>query len=188
MKKIIAIVGMCGSGKTVAINYMKNRYSFETIYFGGVVLDNMRLNNIEINTDNERIMREDLREKHGMAAIAILSASSIDTKLKDNNVIAVDGLYSYSEYLFLKEKFGTVILIAIHANKNVRIERLCERKLRPLTIDEIFKRDHLEIINLEKGGPIAIADFHIVNNGNENRLFEKIDVVIKQILFVNDEF
>ena len=50
------------------------------------------------------------------------------------------------------------------------------RPERPFNLDEIKERDRSEIENLEKGGPIAGADYYILNNGSiedmENRLKE----------------
>ena len=41
MNKIIAIVGMCGSGKSIASDYYEKQ-GFEKIYFGGVTLDKLK--------------------------------------------------------------------------------------------------------------------------------------------------
>ena len=46
MNKIIAIVGMCGSGKSIASDYYEKK-GFEKIYFGGVTLD--KLNDVKYN-------------------------------------------------------------------------------------------------------------------------------------------
>jgi dephospho-CoA kinase len=185
---IIAFVGMCGTGKSMAIDYLKNKYNLPTIYFGGLVLDELVRRGMQVNSENEKFVREDLRDIYGMGAIAKLALSKIDLCLKTDSTITVDGLYSYSEYLLLKEKYGNIILIAIHADKFLRFERLKKRKIRPLSKEEIAKRDHFEIINLEKGGPIAIADFHILNNDNEILLFEQIDKVLKRIIHNYDRF
>ena len=55
----------------------------------------------------------------------------------------------------------------------VRYERLEKRKTRndkdeknrPLTKDKAKARDYAEIENLAKGGPIAMADYIILNTG-----------------------
>ena len=60
MKKLIAIVGMSGSGKSVASDYLEKE-GFNKIYFGGVVLDTLKSEGLEINPDNEKMMRERLR-------------------------------------------------------------------------------------------------------------------------------
>ena len=41
------------------------------------------------------------------------------------------------------------------------------REVRPLTNEQAEARDIAEIENLEKGGPIAMADHFIMNAGSE---------------------
>ena len=71
MRKLVAIVGMSGSGKSIATDYLEKK-GWEKIYFGGVVLDELKKANMEITPDNEKYMREKLRSDYGMAAIAIV--------------------------------------------------------------------------------------------------------------------
>ena len=42
---------------------------------------------------------------------------------------------------------------------------------------EVDQRDWSEIENLEKGGPIAIADYFIINDSDLTQLHQKIDAV-----------
>ena len=46
MNKLVAIVGMCGSGKSVATEYFKNK-NYEVIYFGGVTMKKLKEENLE---------------------------------------------------------------------------------------------------------------------------------------------
>jgi dephospho-CoA kinase len=46
--------------------------------------------------------------------------------------------------------------------------------MRPLTPDEAKKRDYSEIENIEKGGPIAMADYTIINESDEQGLRAEI--------------
>ena len=69
MGKIIAIVGMCGSGKSVASDYLVEK-GYKKVYFGGVTMEKLKENNMEITPENEKYMREKLREELGMAAYA----------------------------------------------------------------------------------------------------------------------
>ena len=83
----------------------------------------------------------------------------------------LDGLYSWDEYKVLKKEFGdNLTVVAIATNSNLRYERLSTREIRPLTREEAVSRDHSEIENLAKGGPIAIADYYIVNNSDLDSL------------------
>ena len=58
----------------------------------------------------------------------------------------------------------------------LRFKRLSERKIRPVPLEKCYQRDVLEIENLNKGGPIAIADYLIVNDSDDiSNLYHKID-------------
>ena len=64
--KILAIVGMCGSGKSTAIDYLTER-KIPKIYFGGIIYKAMAEAGIERTEDgeSEKKFREEIREKEG---------------------------------------------------------------------------------------------------------------------------
>lgn len=169
MNKAVAVVGMCGSGKSVLSQYFCE-LGWQSVYFGGVTVSQLKKDGIAVNEQNERIMREGLRKRYGMGAFAVLLKDEILDKLSRSNVV-LDGLYSWSEYKILKELLGdNLVVLAIVTNSSVRKERLRGRDVRPLTAEQVDGRDIAEIENSEKGGPIAKADYYIVNNGTEQQL------------------
>lgn len=178
---VIAFVGMPGSGKSVAGNYFKEK-GFYLLYFGQLVLDEVKRRGLDINPTNEKMVREDIRKIHGMAACAHLSVPIIKQILSNNQKICIDGLYSFSEYKLLKELLGdTLSVVAISCEKKTRYQRLAQRQIRPLTPKEAEQRDIAEIENLEKGGPIAIADFTLLNDGSKNDLLTKLAQLERKI-------
>ena len=64
MKKIIALVGMSGTGKSEATNFLKDQFNFDLFYFGGIVLNEVKKRGLEINNENEKRVREDLRRQN----------------------------------------------------------------------------------------------------------------------------
>lgn len=177
MNKIIAIVGMCGVGKSVAVEYFE-KVGFKKVYFGGITLEKMQEQNISITPENEKAMREGLRKEYGMGAYATLSLPKINNYVKESNVV-IDGLYSWAELKILNEEYGqNLTIIAVIADKNIRYQRLSERIVRPHTKDEAINRDLGEIENMDKGGPIAYADYFATNNGT----VEELEVRLKEIL------
>ncbi len=180
MKNIVAIVGMCGSGKSVVVDYFTNK-GYQKVYFGGITLEKMREEGIEITPENEKLMREGLRAKYGMAAYAILSFPKIREYYSEGNVI-IDGLYSWDELVVLKEEFGSSFkVIAVTVDKKLRYNRLETRNIRPLTEEEATKRDISEIENIAKGGPIAYADYFVFNNSDINALNNRLDEITQDI-------
>lgn len=163
MNRIIAVIGMCGSGKSEAVKYFEQN-GYKKVYFGEVVIEELKRRSLEINEANERSVREDLRKDYGMGVMAIKSIDKIKSFLKDSNVV-VESLYSWEEFKILNREFGEAFkLLNIFTTKSLRYERLKVRPFRPLTNEEAFSRDFGEIEKLDKGGPIAFADFTVFNN------------------------
>lgn len=178
---VVATVGMCGTGKSVATNYIEENFDFKSIYFGGFVLEEVKRRGLEINSTNERMVRENMRTQNGPDAMAKLAVDRIETYLNAGSNVIIDGLYSFSEYLYLREKLGKRLsMIAIHSDKQLRYRRLGVREVRPLTPEQVDERDYVEIKNIEKAGPIAIADYHIINNGDFRDLYKNIDTILKK--------
>lgn len=180
MNKIVAIVGMCGSGKSVASEYLENNLGYKKVYFGGVTMKKLQEANLEVNPENEKMMREKLRKELGMGAYAKVLLPEIKELLKDNNVV-LDGLYSWTEYKILLEEIPELVLISIVTDKNIRYERLTKREFRPLTNEEATKRDLSEIENIEKAPPIAYADYYILNNDSIDAYIERLNNILEEI-------
>lgn len=186
VKKVIALVGMPGSGKSTCVNHLVKK-GFPSVYFGGITIDEVKARGMEVNEANEKLVREDIRAKEGLGAYARRIMTKIEALFEDDHDrVVADGLYSWTEYKIFKERFGKeVTIIAITAPRHSRHERLANRPVRPLTDDEVTAREYAEIENLEKGGPIANADFTLVNNRTEQDLLNDLDKVLEEIGFIN---
>lgn len=171
--KLIAIVGMPGAGKSVAGEFFREKH-IPVLRFGDQVDIGLKEAGIEQNPKNERWYREKLRTELGMAAMAIKIEPRILAATNDNSVIVLDGLYSWEELVYLKKKFPQIQLLCIYAPPQVRYARLSRRPIRPLTQKEAEERDIAEIEKLNKGGPIAIANYLIVNDEDEKSFQKKL--------------
>jgi dephospho-CoA kinase len=175
-KKIIAVVGMCGSGKSEAVKYFTER-GFKKVYFGDVVIREIKSRGLEINEKNERKIREELRAEYGMGVMAIKSIDLIKEYFRTDNVV-VESMYSWEEFKIIKKEFGEDFkVLAIYTTKSLRYERLSRRDFRPLTEEEARSRDLSEIENLDKGGPIAYADYTLINDFSLDELNKKLEVL-----------
>ena len=180
MNKIIAIVGMCGSGKSVACNLLEEK-GFKKVYFGGVTLEKLREERLEDTPENEKYIREKLRSELGMGAYATLLLPKIKELAKCHNVV-LDGLYSWDELKILKDEFGEEMTsIAIIVDRKTRYERLENRPVRPFSKEEAIKRDISEIENIAKAGPIAYADYYIDNNKTVDNFKVCLEEILTQI-------
>lgn len=176
--KLIGITGMSGSGKSNATSYLAS-LGYNVIYFGKVILDEIEKKNLELTPQNEELIREELREKYGMNAIAKYLLDDIRKSNKHKNTV-LDGVYSFDEYKLLKEEFKDDFkLIAVVSDKDIRYDRVSTRVYRKLTRDEILKRDYEEIEELGKGGTIAIADYYVNNNGSIENFNKRLKEIIE---------
>lgn len=178
--KIVAIVGMCGSGKSILADELVRR-GWGFVRFGQLTLDIVKEKGLEPNEANERKIREELRQEHGMGAFAKLNIPKFDQTLKEKNLVA-DGLYSWAEYKILKDYYGDrLTVVAVYAPPNLRYERISKRfsdktdtalRNRNFTKEEAKSRDFAEIENIEKGGPIAMASYTLCNTGTMEEYLE----------------
>ncbi len=182
--KIVAFVGLPGVGKSSAVDYLTEK-GYPKVYFGGVVLQALKDAQMDDTPANERYMREKLRADEGKDVIANRIVKQIrDLIDAGQRRIIADGLYSWTEYKILKHEFpGELTVVAIVAPKHLRHRRLATRPIRPLTATQANERDWSEIENLEKGGPIAIADHTIINNKDLDHLYSQLDDELNHIKF-----
>lgn len=167
--KIVALVGMSGSGKSEVAQVFEES-GFSCIRFGDITDKEVLRRGLALSEENERFVREQLRKEHGMAAYAKLNLPEIDDALQQSHV-TVDGLYSWEEYKLLKKNYGdALVVLAVYSSPRTRQARLSQRPVRPLTREESLSRDAAEIENLGKGGPIAMADFTLVNESTVQTL------------------
>lgn len=180
---------MTGAGKSLVADYLvKKGWGFAR--FGQITLDIVKERGLEPTEANEKPIREEVRQTHGMGAFAILNIPKFDKILQEKNLVA-DGLYSWSEYKILRDYYkDRLTVVAVFAPPILRYERLEKRSLakedvqlrnRPATKEQAQSRDFAEIENIEKGGPIAMADFTITNTDTPESLYKQVDNILKKL-------
>lgn len=182
--KIIGLVGLAGSGKSQAVEHLKGK-NYPHVYFGGIIFQVMKERGIEVNSANEKKMRAELREEFGDDFLVLEIIRRIENLIAAGQKrIIADGIYSWTEYKILKKRFPRELkVIAMVPPKHLRHKRIGSRSHRPFTLEEVNARDYDEIENLEKGGPIAMADFFIVNDGSVAKSRRKLDKILQEIDF-----
>ena len=178
--KVVSIVGMAGAGKSEVARLFEES-GYIRIRFGDVTDEEVKKRGLELNEQNERYIRELLRKEHGMSAYAKLNLAKIDEASKYSNVV-VDGLYSWEEYTFLKNYYGeNFYVVAVWASPTTRYARLTTRLNRRLTPEEANSRDRTEIENTNKGGPIAMAGFTIINESSLENMEKETKRIISTL-------
>lgn len=179
--RTLALVGMPGAGKTLCAQHLEERGFFQ-FRFGSIVVNEVKRRGWEVTPENERIVREEFRQNEGMDAIARRALPKLKAALAERDCIIIDGLYSFSEYKTLQKELGEdMVVVAIVAARHLRYARLANRNVRPLTAEEARERDWQEIENIEKGGPIAIADYTLVNDSTPEELLQKLDRLLDEL-------
>ncbi len=162
-------MGLTGSGKSEITNILESE-DYSRIRFGDITEDLLKKEGKEINEINEKAMREGIREKYGMAAYAKLNFPKIKSNVDEGKKVVIDGLYSWEEYKLLKEEFPDLFIVSVQASPQTRYSRLAGRDIRPLTNQEAISRDLAEIENINKAGPISMANHTILNEGSKEEL------------------
>jgi dephospho-CoA kinase len=189
MNKLLCIVGMCGAGKSMIADALVER-GFVFFRFGQITLDIVKERGLPLTEASEKMVREGVRAEHGMGAYAILNKPKIEKLIKEGHVVG-DGLYSWDEYKILDQAYGkSLIVIAVYAPPELRYERISKRisdaqdtqlRHRPFSKEQAIQRDYAELENSDKGGPIAMADFTLVNTGTKEELLQQFTLMMDRL-------
>lgn len=178
MSEIYGVTGMPLSGKTTVANYMKER-GFSVLDMGDVVRIEMEKRNI--GTEDTGDWVNEMREEHGMDAIAQLSVPYLEEIKEENDKIVITGMRSWDEKKTFEKNTGSEIdVIAVWTSRETRKERREERmREEDVKGDEFHERD-LREINNGVGKLMALSDYMIKNQDiNEERLDEKVKTLIE---------
>lgn len=179
--RALALVGMAGSGKSLCAAHLQMRGYFQ-FRFGSIVVDEVIRRGLPIAPQHERAVREEFRTHEGMDAIARRALPILRDGLNTYRTIIIDGVYSHSEYKLLVGELGApMVVVAVVCDRAVRYSRLANRADRPLTAAEAETRDYAEIEYLEKGGPIALADYTLTNNDPPAALTAALDALLARL-------
>src|SRR3989344_2860355 len=170
--KIIAFVGMPGSGKTLATDFLKEK-GIPVFRLGDLTDEELKKRKLARNEENERKIREELRAKFGMQVYADYAVEKLKSLDPKPYVAALDGVRSFEEYSLLKKEFGDdFCATALMASAEMRHKRLLVRPERPLTKEQCLSRDESELKNLNHGSTIAMADYFLLNESSDKFKFK----------------
>lgn len=182
-KSIIAITGMPGSGKTEASNFFENEKKLPIVSFSRVINDYIDEHKLAHTEEVHKKLREEYRRKYGNQAFAVLNESKIKKALAKNSVVVIQGMRSWEEYEYLKQKFPEVkiYILALYADKSLRYKRIAGRGYRSEHHGE--ERDINELMRINMGPTIAFSDFLVKNNFSLEDLHDKLEDVYRTVYF-----
>ncbi len=181
-KTLIALVGLPGAGKTDAGLYFQEK-GFPVIAFGKIIRDTIDEQGLEHNEAVHKKMREELRAQFGVDVFAKRNLDKIEEAFTKSQMVVIDGMRSWEEYLFLKEhlKHTRIFIVHVYADKKVRYHRSAHREHRRIVFGE--QRDINELVGTNMGPTIAFADFVVKNNFSKDDFSDKLETVYRQIYF-----
>ncbi len=176
--KVIGFCGLPGSGKSTAINAVKDLG--KVINMGDVVRIEAKIRNLEPTDEILGKIAKDLREKEGEGIIAQKCVELIKNLGVD--IIFIDGIRSVTEVDIFR-KYWKFPLIEIVAKDKLRYKRIAQRKRSDDSKDftEIIERDKREI----GFGIISVlkeANYQIKNNTTIKILAKKTREIVKTII------
>ncbi|OGK44026.1 hypothetical protein A2957_01660 [Candidatus Roizmanbacteria bacterium RIFCSPLOWO2_01_FULL_38_11] len=181
-KILIVMTGLPGSGKSEAAEFFKKK-KIPIIHFGKAINDHVDRKGLEHTEQVHSQMRMEIRQKHGMQAMAVLNESNIKKAFKDSSIAVVDDLMSFEEYEYLTQTLRNirVVILALWAPKELRYRRINKREYRGKLGGK--DRDLNEIIAANKGPTFAYADYMLVNDESIEDLRSKLEFIYREVYF-----
>lgn len=175
---VICLTGMPGAGKSTAAE-TSGPIGFKIFRMGDDVRMEAEKRNIEPTDENLGAVMLQLRQAHGIVAIAKLCKQRIE---KDaSRLVLIDGVRNVNEF-FEFRKIGKAVLVTIHTTPEKRFQFLQARGRSdsPQSFQSFEARDRREL-SVGIGEAIALADEVIVNNGSEKELEEAATRLFKTL-------
>ena len=161
-KKIIAISGMPGAGKSV-VSLVGKELGMDIFVLGDVIREETERRGLEVTPQNMGNVMLAVRASEGPAVVARRLLPKIESAR--SSTVIVEGIRSVHELNELKSKFE-VIPVAIHSSPTTRFQRLLSRNRSddPKDWATFEKRDFREL-EVGLGDVLALADVMLTNEG-----------------------
>jgi dephospho-CoA kinase len=160
---VIGLVGMPGSGKSVAAQ-MARQLGFTVLVMGDVVREELVKRGLKATPETLGRVMVELRAEAGAAVVAKKTIAKM-MLLKDRKII-VDGVRSLAEVEEFKKQFPEFKLVAIHSSPDTRFQRIFKRRRSDDASDRrVFATRDRRELTVGIGSAIALADHVIINEG-----------------------
>jgi len=179
--KIIAFTGMPASGKTEAVQLVKNK-GIPVIRMGDLIWEETRQQGKPLDDKNVGDVASNMRKKYGMDIWAKRTVEKIHSMKKSSHLI-IDGVRNMEEIEYFKKELGLdFFVVAIDASDDLRRKRAITRGRTDdsKNLEDLEERDKREIHwGLQK--VIADADIIIPNNGSLVQFKKQVLTVFKKL-------
>lgn len=180
---ILGLTGENCSGKTTVAEYLKKK-GFYYLSLSDVIREEIAKEGIPLTRENLVKKGNEMRKKFGEGILAKLTIK----KMEEGKNYVIDSIRNPGEVREFK-KLQNFYLLYINAPAEVRFERIKARGREedPHTFEEFLKLERMEEESKESykqqlKKTANMADFVILNDSTLERLQERIDEVLKNIL------
>jgi len=178
-KLVVGLVGMPGSGKSLVVEAAQRR-GYSVVVMGDVVREETRKRGLEPNPKNIGTVMLELRKTGGEGVVAEKCIPKIEQQ--ENSKVVVDGLRSLHEAEVFKKHFRKFSLVAVHASPETRFKRLSRRRRSDDPEGwEVFRERDLRELTVGLGNAIAMAEYLIVNENNQEEIKAKVLDVLRRV-------
>jgi dephospho-CoA kinase len=181
MKKLIIVVGLPGSGKSLAGRILKNSFNAKVVETGDIIREEVKRRGLEYNTENDKKIRSWFHS--GREHIVI---KRIWDKLKKSRkkVRVIVGFRCLKEIKLLRRHYkGKIVMISIVSSFRIRSIREMRRKRfgKSETLEYLKERDLSEKrLGLDK--LLKRADYTINNSKfSKKQLESRLVKLVKKI-------
>ncbi len=176
--KIIVVTGMPGAGKDEFIRVAAGM-GMSDLHMGNTVKRYARLSDIEMNDSGVGSFATKEREKHGMHVWAERTLADLNGQ---KNVV-IDGLRNMEELDYMRGVESDLVVVAIFANRNDRLERILRRKREDdiKDVKGLIERD-LRELSWGIGSVISLADYMVVNDGTLEEFKDASQSLLNRIM------
>ncbi|MCW4038784.1 MAG: AAA family ATPase [Candidatus Bathyarchaeota archaeon] len=178
--KILGIVGMPGSGKSVAAEVGKT-LGFTIVVMGNAVRKETARRGLKMTPQNLGRVMIEMREEEGATVVAKRSIAKIAEG--SGGRIIVEGVRSLAEVEEFRKHFPTFELLTIHASPETRFRRIYKRGRSDDSMNRhaFAERDERELM-VGLGLAIAMADHVITSEGTLAQYKKRVRTFLEEYL------
>ncbi len=177
--KLVLVTGMPGAGKSVIAQAFQE-VGCPIIVMGDVIREQARLHGFEPNPRNTKKVMLELREKHGLGAVALFCVDEL--KKLDSELVVIEGCRSIAEIDVFDEYADSLTIVCVHTSPKVRFTRLRERNREDApTSWEVFRERDIREISVGLGGVIALSDIMLINEGTLTDFQEECIKLVRRL-------
>lgn len=177
--KIIGVVGLPGSGKSVFDNVAKE-LGFTIIIMGDIIRGEVIRRGLALSPDNIGKIMMEIRKEEGDAVVA--KRCMLKIKESKDRKIVIDGVRSLVEVEEFKRNFPEFKLVYIQSSPEIRFQRIAYRRRSDDSQNQntFIERDHREF-EVGIGSAIAMTNYIITNEGTLSQFKLKVKKFLKGI-------